>query len=141
MTRPRAHIRLSEKLASALADKLPQDVRDDLRARRVPAEEVIRLFTPDHIQLHAWGGPDLWWNLDMRVRGPELKAKDNRDTSRAAKAVRIDEKHEEARRRMLAKTTGDPFVPVKPRRKIARHVDPWGKKLRAQNKKARTRRA
>lgn len=87
--RKRAHIPLIEKLASALADKLPQAERDALREAKVPALQIVRMFTPDHVILHAWGGPDLWWNLTMARRGPELKAKDNADTSRAAKAARI----------------------------------------------------
>ena len=92
MTRKRAHIPMIERLASALADKLPQAMRDDLRSHKVSAATVCKLFTPDHIKLHAWGGSDRWWNLDMRFRGEELKAKDRADTSRAAKAKRIDEK-------------------------------------------------
>jgi len=61
-------------------------------AKRASARAVLRLFTPDHIVLHCWGGDDRWYNLDMRLRGPELKAKDRADTSRAAKAVRLDDK-------------------------------------------------
>lgn len=89
MSRPRAHIPLSELLASALADKLPQEQRDDLRARKVPARTVIRLFTPDHVVLHAFGGDDRWHNLTMALRGTALKAKDRRDTKIAAKDKRL----------------------------------------------------
>lgn len=85
----RAYIPLPELLASALADLLPQMQRDQLRAARVPAKAVIRLFTPDHNHLHALGGPDLWWNLTMRQRGPDLKAKDSRDTAIVAKVKRL----------------------------------------------------
>lgn len=92
MRRKRSHIPLSELLASALADKLTRAERDQLRAQRVPAARIIKLFTPDHIKLHCWGGSDKWHNLDMRRRGPELKAKDAADTTRAAKAIRIDDK-------------------------------------------------
>src|SRR5262249_50261365 len=69
--RRRKHIPLTERLASALADKLFPHERQLLRERRVEAKEVIRLFTPDHIMLHAWGGEDKWWNIDMSRRGPE----------------------------------------------------------------------
>jgi len=90
--RKRKHIPREQLLASALASLLPQDMRDVLRARKASAKEVIRLFTPDHIALHCFGGSDRWWNLDMRLRGVELKTKDRADTSRAAKAIRIDTK-------------------------------------------------
>lgn len=124
MTRKRAHIPLMELLASALADKLPQAERDDLRARKAPAGEVIRLFTPDHIVLHTWGGDDAWWNLDMRRRGPELKAKDAADTSRAAKAIRIADSFDEHRRKLLARDRGEP-KPVSrwPKRKLRSRND------------------
>lgn len=89
MSRKRDHIPLSEKLASALADKLSPEQRKDLRERKVSAATVIRLFTPDHNILHTHGGEDLWWNLTMRQRGPELKAKDIADTKIAAKVKRI----------------------------------------------------
>lgn len=124
MTRKRAHLPLTELLASALADKLPQAERDDLRARKVPAGEVIRLFTPDHIILHAWEGPDAWWNLDMRRRGPELKRKDAADTSKAAKAIRLANSFADHRRRLLAKDRGEP-KPVSrwPKRKLQSRND------------------
>lgn len=101
MKRKRKHIPLIEIAASALADKLPQSVRDDLRARKVPARQVLRLFTADHVVLHAWSGKDRWWNLTMTERGPALKAKDAADTSRAAKAVRVSEAHKEFMRWLL----------------------------------------
>lgn len=104
--RKRSHIRLSDIAASALADKLPQAERDALRAAKVAAQVIIRMFTPDHIKLHAFGGADDWWNLDMRRRGPELKAKDARDTSIAAKAVRIDRRQAEHGMILIAKITG-----------------------------------
>lgn len=87
--RRRKHIPLAERLASALADTLAQEERDALRAAKVPAQVVLRMFTPDHVVLHCHGGADKWWNLTMRRRGAELRAKDARDTSIAAKSVRI----------------------------------------------------
>ena len=89
MKRKRKHIPIIEIAASALADKLPLQYREFHRRNRTPAKTIVRLFTPDHVKLHAWGGVDKWWNLDMKLRGPALKAKDRADTSRAAKAVRI----------------------------------------------------
>ena len=89
MTRQRKYIPMAERLAAALAEQLPQDLRDELRASKVPAWAVLRLFTPDHNILHAHDGPDKWWNLTMRRRGPELKAKDKADTKIAAKDKRL----------------------------------------------------
>ena len=123
MSRKRAHIPLTELLASALADKLPQAERDDLRKRKVPAITIIRLFTPDHIILHAWNGPDAWWNLDMRRRGVELKAKDAADTSRAAKAIRLSNSFDEHRRRILAKDRGARPRSRWPKRKLQSRND------------------
>lgn len=90
--RKRDHIPLSHRLAAALACLLPQAQRDELRHRDPPAkpEEVIRLFTYDHLHLHSMGGSDHWSNLDPRIRGAELKAKDARDTSIAAKSKNIE---------------------------------------------------
>jgi hypothetical protein len=95
--RKRAHIPLIEKLASALADKLPVEERDALRRTepRIPARKIVAMFTPDHLDLHAFGGADRWWNLDMRRRGADLKAKDAADTTRFHKSERIREREAE----------------------------------------------
>lgn len=92
MSRKRKHIPLEQRLAAALACLLPQEIRDMFREASVSAKSVINQFTFDHIKLHSFGGSDKWWNLHPARRGPELKAKDNADTSRAAKARRIDKK-------------------------------------------------
>lgn len=98
--RKREYIRLPEKLAATLACLLPQEIRDDLRRRKVPASEVISLFHFDHIALHAFGGSDLWHNLDPKT--VEIhREKSKRDTSIAAKAVRIDKKWAEFTSRNL----------------------------------------
>lgn len=124
MSRSRAHIPLIELLASALADKLPQKERDDLRARQVPAGDVVRLFTPDHVTLHCWDGADAWWNLDMRRRGPELNKKNAADTSRAAKADRLADAMADFRRRVLAKDQGETLTPSRwPKRKMKSRND------------------
>ena len=88
--RKRKHIPMIEIAASALADKLTASHRKALREEKVSARFIVTMFTPDHIDLHSWGGADKWWNLDMRPRGFDLKLKDAADTTRAAKAVRID---------------------------------------------------
>lgn len=91
--RKRDYIPLGELLAAALANSLPPEVERDLRERKVPAVEVIRLFTPDHIHLHALDGSDDWWNLHMRQRGtPEILAKNASDTTVVAKTRRIEKK-------------------------------------------------
>ena len=107
----RAHVPMQEIAASALADKLPIEERDRLRAAEVPAQNIIRMFTPDHVCLHAWGGSDKWWNLDMRRRGEDLKKKDAADTSRAAKAVRIRRAEDAHENRILARKRGEPRPP------------------------------
>lgn len=89
--RKRDYIPLPEKLAATLACFLPQDQRDDLRSRKVPASEVLSLFHFDHIVLHAFDGSDLWWNLDPKlVKSHREKSK--RDTSIVAKAKRLNRK-------------------------------------------------
>lgn len=127
--RKRAHIPLSELLASALADRLPATQRDELRAAKVPADNVIRLFTPDHNHLHALGGPDKWWNLTMAIRGPELKAKDNRDTSIVAHSDRLVEREREHIQAMARKLVGpSPFTDMPKRSRW-----PQGRKLQSRN--------
>jgi len=103
--RARKHIPIKELLASALADRLPQEQRDYLREHHLPARQIIAMFTPDHNHLHALGGVDKWWNITMRRRGPELKAKDNRDTSIVAKVDRLGKAHRgfKARRRIVSR--------------------------------------
>lgn len=115
MTRKRAHVSCEQRLAATLVCLLPQAERDYLRRSGWPAHRVISLWTFDHIHLHAWGGSDDWANLDPKRRGPELKAKDAADTSRAAKAVRIDNKW-----RAFTRAIGMGKKPKPPPRK------PWG---------------
>jgi hypothetical protein len=90
MSRIRKAIRKDEYFAAALACLLPQDQRDALRAAKVPAKEVIRLFSPDHIGLHCFEAPDRdeWHNLHPRLR-PEHAEKSKRDASIAAKVKRL----------------------------------------------------
>lgn len=45
----------------------------------------------DHLDLYFFGGSDRWWNLDPKLRVVH-REKSRRDTSIAAKAVRIDDK-------------------------------------------------
>lgn len=105
-TRARKYISLRERLAAAYSMLLPQDQRDELRAAMVPAKHVLALFTDDHGILHALRGSDRWWNLTPRLRGPDLKAKDARDTSIVAKVRRLAREHEEFRRKLLTRAPG-----------------------------------
>lgn len=104
--RKRKYITLPERLAAAYLMLLPQDVRDDLRARRVPAKRIIAMFTDDHGVLHAFGGADKCWNLTPRLRGPELKAKDSNDTRVVAKVRRLEPEWREFTRKMARKRPG-----------------------------------
>jgi hypothetical protein len=90
--RPRKYIPYPERLASALACLLPQEQRDDLRARKVPARVVLALFDQDHVILHALGGTDDWWNITPRLRA-EHREKSRRDTAVVAKVKRIARKN------------------------------------------------
>lgn len=101
MKRPRKYITLPDRLAAALACLLPQDERARLRAEQVPAKVVIALFHFDHLHLHTFGGSDKWFNLDPKLVAVH-REKSRRDTSIAAKAVRIDEKWQEFHRIMAA---------------------------------------
>jgi hypothetical protein len=102
MKRKRRHIPLSQRYAAALSLLLPQAERDALRERKATAQEVIRLFTPDHVVLHCQDGSDAWHNLTITRRGPALKAKDARDTRIAAKVKRIETRWNEFTRTVLA---------------------------------------
>ncbi len=106
--RKRAYIRKDEKIAAALACMMPAGQRDALRAARVPAKAVLKLFEWDHIVLHTHKGSDLWWNLDPKAVVLH-KEKSRRDTSIVAKVDRIIAKraqHEERRKRVLKPRPG-----------------------------------
>jgi hypothetical protein len=100
MSAPRQYITLPERLAAALACLLPQDHRDALRREKVPAAAIISMFEQDHIHLKAWGGPDVWWNLNPRLKA-DHKTKSRLDTKRAAKVKRLERDQIEFRGRML----------------------------------------
>lgn len=103
--RARKYLRLRDRLAAALSLLLPQDQRDDLRSRKVPAKVVIALFDQDHNVLFSLGGSDKWWNLTPMLKEPH-RLKSRRDTSIVAKIDRITPQQEEFRRRVLAKPCG-----------------------------------
>jgi 5-methylcytosine-specific restriction endonuclease McrA len=85
----RDYIPFKERLASALAELLPADVRGDLIRRRVPADDVISLFELDHNHPVKLGGTKDWWNLTY-LRFKAHKPKTSRDRKAIAKAGRFD---------------------------------------------------
>ena len=119
--RPRKYVAIREKWAAALSMLLPQGLRDELRAKQVPAKTVISMFDQDHVVLHAFDGPDRWWNFTPMLRAAH-REKSRRDTSIVAKSDRLKAEHEDFRRRVLA--------PVKrPRRNNSQW--PKGRKLQS----------
>lgn len=113
----RKAIRKDEYLAAALACLLPQDERDAMRRAKVPAEEVLRMFSPDHIGLHCFDAPDRdeWHNLTP-IRRPAHKEKSRRDASIAAKVKRL----------MPRPAPAEPAREVsRPKRRIAARPSPW----------------
>ena len=133
--RARKHIALRELLAAALSQLLPQAERDALREAKAPAKHIIKLFTPDHVHLYALGGIDRWHNLTMTRRGPELKAKDSRDTSIVAKVDRLIESAHERGARIAGKLYGAPTPePRRRKRTIPSRPFPKGqRKLQSRN--------
>lgn len=85
----RDYVPYEERLASALAELLPTEVREDLIRRRVPASDVISLFEPDHNVPVRLGGTNDWWNLTF-LRPEPHKAKTKRDRQAIAKAARFE---------------------------------------------------
>lgn len=99
--RKRKYIPYNQRLAAALACLIPQMRRDELRHDHATAKYVISLFTFDHLHLHSLNGSDKWWNLDPKIRGPELNLKNASDTTLAAKVKRLKDDHEDFRKRVL----------------------------------------
>jgi hypothetical protein len=121
--RMRDYIPLTERLAAALACLIPPIRRDELRRERATAKYIISLFTYDHIHLHSLGGSDHWYNLDPRLRGPALKAKDSADTTRVAKVRRLEAEFQDFRRRVLGVHKKRKAAPRWPKRKIRNRKD------------------
>lgn len=142
MSRKRKAIRKDEYLAAALACLLPQEQRDALRAAKVPAQTVIRLFSPDHIGLHCFEDPrrDEWHNLTPILRAPH-KEKSRKDCGIAAKVKRLQRQFRpelvggmvalvevmdrqiprQGRREGAGASSGKP----KPKRRIGQRERPW----------------
>lgn len=105
--RQRKYVAIREKWAAALSMLLPQELRDDLREKQVPAKTIISMFDQDHVVFHAIGGDDRWWNFTPMLRA-EHREKSRRDTAAIAKGRQIhraqEEHHEAMRRKLLAPT-------------------------------------
>lgn len=114
--RKRKAIRKDDYLAAALSLLLSYEERTALRRTKVPASAVLRMFSPDHIELHALGGSDAWHNLHPTLRAPH-KEKSKRDTSIVAKVKRIQARH--APQKAAGKRSPAPPAKTRPARKIA----------------------
>jgi hypothetical protein len=106
---------------------LPQAQRDDLRARKVDALEVLRLFEWDHVILHAHGGSDFWHNIDPKLIAVHHE-KSRRDTAIVAKGKRLDARWREFTRKMA-----QPKTPQPPKQKITLRCKRCSYKVRSVN--------
>lgn len=88
MGRKRKALPLSEQFAAALACLLPQEQRDQLRHSKASAKAVIRLFTMHHLDYHALGGADAWFNLHPMLRQDHAE-RFGQDASAIAKVKRL----------------------------------------------------
>jgi len=116
--RPRKYVAMREKLAAALSMLLPASKRDLLREHLVPAKTVIGMFDQDHVVLHAFGGPDRWWNLTPMLR-PAHRKKAAIDTAIVAKTKRIERAQQRHNKMMSTKIALlSPSRPDRRKRKI-----------------------
>src|SRR5262245_57921054 len=83
--RPRRHVSLKTKLASALLalGHIPYE-----HAKLMTADQIISLYQWDHNALHALGGVDLFWNLTQSLIVPH-RVKSKKDKSIVSKVVRL----------------------------------------------------
>jgi hypothetical protein len=107
--KPKAHISMREKLASALAHmmvevdgKLERAIPYD-DAKRMTSQEVCSLFQFDHGIHEAIDGPTEHWNLTPRLIAEHRRKTAKVDRPRIAKTGRNEEAHEAFRLKMLAK--------------------------------------
>lgn len=120
----RSYITYPHRLAAALACLLPQDMRDDLRKRRVDPKEVEACFDIHHIRFHALVPDSHWSNLHPMIRA-EHKERTRKDIGAIAKTKRLARATAEAQRRLLAK---EPGKSARPRSRWA--VWPKGRKIK-----------
>jgi hypothetical protein len=132
MTRKRAHISLTEKLATVLAQWMSVEERASLRLAEAPARDVIARFEFHHMVPHALGGGDTWTNLCAVLsedhtkittgRKGEKKATSYGSTAHEVAKVKRLTKAQEDTRRALLKPAGHKRVKSArwPKRKFAR---------------------
>ena len=88
MSRKRKAIPLEQRLAAALVCLLEPSLRDAARSARLPAKSIIRMFTNHHLDFHALGGADKWWNLHPMTRAAH-DARFGQDAAAIAKVKRL----------------------------------------------------
>lgn len=115
----RAYIPYPHRLAAALACLLPQEMRDDLRRRRVDPKEVEALFDIHHIIAWAIDPDNGWHNLHPMLRA-EHKERTRKDIGAIAKVKRLGRATAEGQARLLAKAPGKSARPKSkwPKRKM-----------------------
>lgn len=86
--RKRKAIPLEQQLAAALACLLPEHLRTVMRNARLPAKSVLGVFTMHHIEFHAMGGSDKWWNLHPMTRVAHAE-RFGKDVAAVAKVKRL----------------------------------------------------
>lgn len=100
----RSHISLETKLAAAL---LALGHVDHSHAKLMTASQICSLYAFDHYPIpHAEDGPSAPWNLVPRLIAAHREKTATVDVPRIAKNKRVTAKHEEFRRRLLAKEPG-----------------------------------
>lgn len=129
---PRANIRLSTKLASALCHMLRDDGTGKFvpiitreQAKRMTEKEVLAVFDWDHDPIpKAHGGEDVHHNLTPRPKPEHREKTAKRDIPMISKVKRLTKAQEETRRRILARAPGEKR---KPSGKI-KSRSTWGKR-------------
>lgn len=107
-TKKRRRPNMTERLAATLLlIKRGEEwlIPEPLRSTGSPAE-IVKFVEWDHKHMHAMGGDESPQNMQP-LSEEEHKAKTKRDVARLAKERRQAKKHEEARRKMLARETGE----------------------------------
>lgn len=118
----RAHINLSTKLAAAL---LRLGEIDYERSKTMTVKQINACYHFDHDPIpKALGGSDHPSNLT-----PRLVAEHKHKTIKDNGTGRSDITAISRLRRIMRKRSNP-----KPKHKIARHVDPWGKKFKARRR-------
>lgn len=88
MTRSR-YIPKKEKIAALLVELLPEGMRLDLYKRKVPAEDILRMFEWDHYpRRFVDGGSNEWHNI-RPMRPMDHLIKTAKDKAELAKTDRL----------------------------------------------------